>query len=201
LFRSSSSKYSNYAGFLPCSHASRARQKVRVAVQFDRTVPLIEKTMRGELDIAFVWSDGATARHSEKVADVPIHRVGRPDWAGIASLAGELVPLIAFAPPCVCRSAAVEALDAAGLPWRLVFNGPNVSGLCAAAEGGLGVTVRTTINLPKTLDALDAVKTGLPALSSIPLALGQADAHPPLAAARMSNILLDTLRNETGFVR
>ena len=176
------------------SRFTRAHPKVRVEVQVDRTVPLIEKTLKGELDLSLVWDDGRNAPHAERVADLPIHWIGRADWPGVANLGGEPVPFAAFLPPCAFRSAAVAALDKGGLPWRLVFTSPSLSGLWAAAEGGLGITARTTFAMPKTLRVLDAASTGLPALPSVPLALHTAEAEPSAAVARLKEILLDTIQ-------
>jgi DNA-binding transcriptional LysR family regulator len=75
---------------------SRAHPKVRMEVQVDRSVPLIEKTIKGELDISLAWGDGSNAPHAEKVADLPIHWIGPPDWPGIGSLGGEPLPFVAF---------------------------------------------------------------------------------------------------------
>jgi len=176
---------------------SRAHPKVRIEVQVDRSGPLVEKTMKGELDLALVWGDGLNVPHAERVAELPICWIGRADWPGVPSLAGEPVPFIAFAPPCAFRSAAVAALDKAGLPWRLVFTSPSLSGLFAAAEAGLGVTARTTIHMPKSLSVLDPKSTGLPALPSVPLALHHAEADPSPAVARLKDILLQTIRTQS----
>jgi DNA-binding transcriptional LysR family regulator len=177
---------------------SHAHPKVRVEVQVNSSVPLIEKTIKGELDVALVWGDGKDAPHAEQVADLPIRWIGRPDWPCVASLDGEPLPFAAFAPPCSFRSAAVDAMDAAGLPWRLAFTSPSLSGLWAAAEGGIGITVRTAVSMPKTLIALDPEITGLPALPSVPLALHKADAEPAPAVIRLTDILLETSRDEIG---
>jgi len=91
----------------------------------------------------------------------------------------------------------VAALDKAGLPWRLVFTSPSLSGLFAAAEAGLGVTARTTIHMPKSLSVLDPKSTGLPALPSVPLALHRAEADPSPAVARLKDILLQTIRTQS----
>jgi DNA-binding transcriptional LysR family regulator len=177
---------------------SRTHPRVRVEVQVDRSAPLIEKTLRGDLDIALAWSDGSKAPHVERVADLPIQWIGRPGWPGVGSLGGEPVPFVAFVPPCPFRSAAIDAMDAARLPWRLVFTSPSLSGLCAAAAGGLGITVRTTVNLPKTLAVLDPETTGLPRLPTLPLTLHRAEAEPASAIGRLTDILLATVREEVG---
>ncbi|WP_246797534.1 LysR substrate-binding domain-containing protein [Burkholderia perseverans] len=187
-------------GWLPAvlQRFARAHPRVRVEVQVDRAVPLVERTLRGELDIALVWGESASMPRGEKVADVPLQWIGAPGWPGVASLGAEPLPFAAFAPPCGFRSAAVAALDAAGLPWRLVFTSPSLSGLWAAAEGGLGVTARTAIHLPKTLAALDPAATGLPRLPSIPLVLCRAETDPPAAVERLTAILLEMVRDEIG---
>lgn len=175
---------------------SRAHPKVRVAVQVDRSAALIEKTLSGALDVALVWGDGSAAPHGERVGALPIQWVGRPGWAGVESLAGEPLPFVAFDPPCSFRSAAVGAMDAAGLPWRLMFTSPSLSGLWAAVEGGLGITVRTAIKMPKSLIALDPAATGLPALPNAQLALHRAEAEPAAAVTQLTDILIETLRDE-----
>ena len=180
------------------SRFTQAHPRVRVEVQVDRSIPLTEKIVKGELDIALVWGTDIKAPHAERIAEIPIAWVARPDWPGLKGLGSEPLPLAAFAPPCVFRSAAVEALDNAGIPWRLVFTTPSLSGLWAAAEGGLGITVRTTIGMPKTLAALDAQAVGLPALSAIPLTLLRSETEPAASVARLKDILLETLEEQVG---
>jgi DNA-binding transcriptional LysR family regulator len=179
---------------------SRAHPRVRVEVQVDRSVVLADRTMKGELDIALAWGDGGGAPHARRVAEVPGRWIGRPGWPGVRALGGEPLPFAAFAPPCTFRTAAIEALDAAGLPWRLVFTTPSLAGLWAAAEGGLGITVRSAIRLPPGLAVLDPAAAGLPALPAAALSLVQADAEPPAAAARLADILLETVQAEIGRV-
>ncbi|MCJ2121409.1 LysR substrate-binding domain-containing protein [Methylobacterium sp. J-077] len=173
---------------------SRAYPRVRIEVQVGLGAQLVEKTLKGELDVALVWGDSGDTPHAQRVAAVPIHWIGQSDWPGLASLGREPLPFAAFVPPCTFRSAAVAALDGGGLPWRLVFTSPSLSGLWAAAEGGLGITARTAVGLPKTLSVLDPAETGLPALPCAPLTLHQAEANLSPAVARLTDILLETIR-------
>jgi DNA-binding transcriptional LysR family regulator len=173
---------------------SRAYPRVRIEVQVGLGTKLVEQTLRGDLDTALVWGDVGDAPYAQRVAAVPIHWIGQPDWPGLATLGREPLPFAAFAPPCTFRSAAVAALDDVGLPWRLVFTSPSLSGLWAAAEGGLGITARTAVGLPKTLSVLDPIETGLPALPCTPLTLHQAEAELSPAVTRLTDILLETVR-------
>ena len=180
------------------SRFSHAHPKVRIEVLVDRHVPLIEKILAGTLDIALAWSDGRGGPHAEQVAEFQVHWIGRPDWRGVSALEGEPLSLATFVAPCSFRAAAIEALDAVGLAWRLAFTTPSLAGLWAAAESGLGITVRTKMSMPETLIALDPKTTGLPPLPTVPLALYRAEAEPSPAVRRLADILLETLRNEIG---
>jgi DNA-binding transcriptional LysR family regulator len=180
------------------SRFAQAHPRVRVEVQVDRSLPLAEKIVKGELDIALVWGSDVKAPHAERLADVPMAWIGRSEWPGLKGLGVEPVPLAAFAPPCVFRSTAIEALDNAGIPWRLVFTTPSLSGLWAAAEGGLGVTARTTVGMPKALAVLDARAVGLPALPAVSLTLLRSEAEPAAAVARLTDILMETIEESVG---
>lgn len=182
-------------GWLPAvlGRFSRGHPRVRIEVVLDRSTPLVERVARGELDAALVWGDGGDGPHAERIADVPMRWIGRGDWPGVAALRGEPLPFVSIAPPCLFRSAAIDAMDAAGLPWRLVFTSPNLPGLWAAAAGGLGLAVRTTIDLPPGLAALDAGAAGLPALPHVPMAMHWAEAEPSPAVRRLTDLLLETV--------
>lgn len=98
------------------------------------------------------WSEerGRLVRHDELVwvaSDPAILVPDRP------------VPLIAFPPPSVTRAIAIDALDQAKLPWRVVCTCSSLSGLRAAALAGLGVLVQPRSMLPAGLTPL---RTGRP---------------------------------------
>jgi len=177
---------------------AQAYPRVRVEVQVDRSIPLTEKIVKGELDLALVWGDEIKAPHAERIAEIPLAWIARQGWAELKNLGSEPLPLAVFAPPCVFRSAAISALDSARIPWRLVFTTPSLSGLWAAAEGGLGITARTTLGMPETLVALDASAAGLPGLPAMPLTLLRSEAGSPAPLARLKDILVETIEEEIG---
>ncbi len=176
---------------------ARAHPKVRIEVRAERNISLVERILKGDLDLALVWGLGADAPHAKAVADLQISWIGRPDWLGVSSLGSEPLPLVAFEPPCVFRATGVAALDEAGIPWRLVFSSPSLAGLWAAAKAGLGVTLRTSAGIPHDLAALDPHRSGLPPLPTMPLALQTAEADPPPAVARLAEILRETIAEQT----
>ncbi|WP_251265745.1 LysR substrate-binding domain-containing protein, partial [Enterobacter hormaechei] len=62
-----------------------------------------------------------------------------------------LCPLVMFDSPCLMRSRAIACLDAAGIPWQVVFVSHSLSGIWAAVQAGLGLTIRTRIGMPGNL--------------------------------------------------
>lgn len=171
---------------------SRAHPNVRVAVHVDRNTALIDKTLKGDLDVALVWGDGSAAPHGEQVARPAVEWIARPGWRRAGD---EPVSLATFEAPCMFRAAAIGALDAAGIPWRVVFTSPSLAGLWAAAEAGLGVMARTRIGMPSGLAVVEP-SAGLPSLGQLPLALHRGEAEPSAAVQRLTQILVEEIRSE-----
>jgi DNA-binding transcriptional LysR family regulator len=176
---------------------ARAHPKVRVEVRAERKAGLIDGIMTGDLDLALAWGRGDTT-HASVVAELPVRWIGLADWPGVSALGTEPLPLVAFEPPCVFRAAGVAALDEAGIAWRLVFSSPSLAGLWAAVQAGLGVTPRTSIGMPAGLAALDAGRSGLPPLPTMPLMLHLAEAEPAAAVRRLAAILRETIGERLG---
>lgn len=83
------------------------------------------------------------------------------------------VPLIAFPPPSITRAVAIETLERANVPWRIVCTSASLGGLRAAAVAGLGVLVQPRSMLPR---ALVELRTGrhLPELEEVEFVLASA---------------------------
>ena len=91
-----------------------------------------------------------------------------------------------FDAPCLMRSAATQALDRAGIPWRIAFTSRSLNGVWAAVNAGLGVTVRTAAGLPPGLAPL--APELLPALGQLGVVLHRAEISlpPPCSGWRRS---------------
>lgn len=63
-------------------------------------------------------------------------------------------PLIVAPEGCIYRARAVEQLTESGIPWRLVYTNPDLSGIRSAIEEGLGVTVLAKSTVPDNLKVL-----------------------------------------------
>jgi DNA-binding transcriptional LysR family regulator len=163
----------------------RAHPTVRVEATVDRNRSLLERLQTGQLDLAVIVSAEPSA-NSEILATLPMAWIGAPD-TGVYER--EPVPLALFDPPCMFRAAAIAALDKAGMPWRIAFTSPSLSGLWAAVAAGLGVTVRTAASVPGNLLAMGDM---LPALPSVHLCLSSGGRPLSAAMVRLKDILLET---------
>lgn len=65
-----------------------------------------------------------------------------------------VVPLIAAFEGCIYRKRAIRKLDESGRPWRLVYTIPDLTGIQAAIEEGIGVTVLAKSTVPDNLKIL-----------------------------------------------
>jgi len=167
----------------------RAHPQVHIEARVDRSTSLVERVIHGGLDLALAWGRGPRGPDATVVARLPMVWIG-PKGYGRAR--NDTVRLAVFEAPCVFRQPGIEALDDAGLKWRLAFTSPSLAGLWAAAEAGLGVTVRTPFGVPAGCDILDAA-SGLPKLPDAELRLHGSGAELQPAAARLRDILLDEI--------
>lgn len=170
---------------------ARRHKRVRIEARAERNSDLLDRIDLGRLDLALVWGEADRPR-AQRIAELPIGWIG-PSGQAMPWQDGEPVPLVAFEPPCRFRSLAVDALDAAGIPWRLAFSSPSLAGLRAAVAAGLGVTPRTGAGLSGDLRLLGPGEGGLPTLPPIALSLLQAEADPPPAVTVLAAILCETL--------
>ena len=171
---------------------ARAHPGVRVEARVDRGAVLAAATARGELDLALVWGDLPGPQRTE-LAGVPIVWVGSGQHAIAAT---RPLPLVTFEPPCVFRDAAVQALDRAGIPWRIAFTSPSLAGLWAAVEAGLGLTPRTRRSIPSRLTVL-AGGNALPRMDAMAgLSLHAAGGNASPAVLRLREELVESIRGE-----
>ena len=176
---------------------ARSHPDLQIDAQIARNAELMAQLQAGNLDLALAWDTGVPMPHREVLGEYPMCWVGPaapdryPPSAG-APAAGAPVRLVALQAPCVMRKTATDALDRAGIPWRVVYTSPSLAGVWAAVAAGLGVTVRTRLGLPADVRPLGP-DAGLPALPGIRLAFFGAGATPAPACARMRSLIRDNI--------
>ncbi|MBL1142138.1 MAG: LysR family transcriptional regulator [Proteobacteria bacterium] len=79
-------------------------------------------------------------------------------------------PLVLSPAPCVYRQGALEALDKAGVPWKIVYTSPSFAGAIAAVKAGLGFTVFPREMVSKNLTVYESSR-GWPKLKSAEICL------------------------------
>ncbi|MFL6632688.1 MAG: LysR substrate-binding domain-containing protein [Massilia sp.] len=163
----------------------RSHPDLQIEAVIARNSELIAQLQAGKIDLALGWHTDAALPHVDVLGDYPMRWVGSAAQ-GIENCAiGEPVRLVALQAPCLMRKAATDALDRAGIPWRVVYTSASLAGIWAAVAAGLGVTVRTHLGLPGDVRVLD----GLPALPGIRLALYSGAATPTPACERMRALI------------
>ena len=107
----------------------------------------------------------------------------QPVWAASETIAidpARLAPLGAHLEGCDYRARMIDALDAAGRRWRIVYTGPGISGLQNAVLNGLCVTALTHATYLPGMRLLTEDE-GFPRLE--PLRVGLFYKHPRLSPA------------------
>jgi len=174
---------------------ARAHPAVHIEAHIARNVELLSRMQMADLDLALAWRDGAAdVLPAEYVGTYALHWIASEDWQKHRRAArSEPIPLVALDAPCLLRRTATEALDKAGIPWRIVFTSPSLGGVWAAVAAGLGVTVRTDFGLPSKVCPLKRAVFGLPSLGTLDLMLygGETGLNP--AVARLRLLLIDRI--------
>lgn len=159
---------------------------VQIEVRIDGNAALVDAVENGQLDLALAIG------HAERSTAQPLSRLQLVWIAGqeFSRRKDKVLPLVALGPQCMFRQQMLQALDQAGIPWRIAAVSPSLTGLWAAAIAGLGVTVRGSIGLPAALTA-NATMFDLPALDSVPITLHRANREKSGAVERLGGIVSD----------
>lgn len=176
----------------------RAHPKLRVEVHIARNAALLDALHAERLDLVLAWDTEPAAPNREYVYLLPMRWIGAADGSiEVIRDAAEPVPLVVLDAPCLMRTAATNALDHAGVPWRIVFTSASLAGTWAAVKAGLGVSVRTPLGLPADLRTLNAQEANLPALPTLGLALYRSEPDSPPAVHRLAELILQRLRESS----
>jgi len=108
---------------------------LQIEVRIASSRELLAAFDRNELDAAIVRREGSR-NDGEVLVEEYFGWFAAPGWQ---HRAGEPLRLATLAAPCGVRAIAIEALDAAAVPWTEVFIGGGVIAVAAAVSAGLGV--------------------------------------------------------------
>ncbi|QGM45228.1 LysR substrate-binding domain-containing protein [Methylocystis heyeri] len=152
--------------WLPAALASLARKhpRIRLHTTTGRSPDLVSSLGAGAIDLAMIYGE---------TKEVPCLWSGSLSmvWIGAQDFTlSHPLPLAVFDPPCAFRGAAMDALEAAAMPWTVDFASPTLASLWGAVGSGLGVTVRTPLGIPPGLRIMTEAD-GFPRLPSVCLGL------------------------------
>jgi DNA-binding transcriptional LysR family regulator len=154
--------------FLPeiLARFARSNPRVEVSVVCEPSLTLMDMARRAEVDLAIVTACGEM--ETEVVRQEPLlwvasssHRVEEE----------EVLPLAMSKPPCMWRTAGLDALTSIGRKYRVLYTSGNSTAVAAAVQAGLAVTVL----------AESALRPGMRVLS-------EADGFPRLPACEIGII-------------
>jgi DNA-binding transcriptional LysR family regulator len=111
-------------------------------------------------------------------------------WVGAPGVQVEApVPLILYNAPSITRTVALQAMERAGLTWRIACTSGSLSGLRAACLAGLGVTVHARGLMPDGLAEVQATSR-LPELGDAEFVVLGAQNGPRGPAAALAAAIL-----------
>ena len=147
-------------------------------LRVDRSLALVERLERGEVDAAIVLDPG-NAAGALKLGTVALRWWASPELAAAAQSPPRPFPVVAYDAPCAMRDLALGRLEELGLEPLLTAESPHLSGVQAAVRSGLGYAL-----LAAGGDGMRAITQG-PLATTIPARLWLliAPAHRALAQA------------------
>lgn len=181
----------DYAAYLLLPLLSRFAQEYPLAeieLTCEPSAWLLERLESGRIDLAFV------TRYPHQ--PFAVLRRERFVWAARQDhqiWLRDPLPVALFEAGDIARRYAVEALQRANRPYRIVCSSRSLHGLIAVAQAGLAVVGLTESSLPPDLAPLSETE-GLPQVPMFDLSLVMGRAEPQ----RMSTLLHDFLSRELG---
>lgn len=171
---------------------SRLMPSIAIEVRVARSCVLERLIRAGELDLAITF--GLPDRDdTAQIASSGISWWGK--W-NVFNNPAEPVPLLVINSPCYFRDSAIRALEDAGIKWRIALSSDSLSAVWAAAEAGMGITVRAPIHVPSGIVAQGDVE-GLPPVDEVGIFLRNNSANPSPAASQLASVLRKTIQEKT----
>jgi DNA-binding transcriptional LysR family regulator len=139
----------------------KSHPRITLNVNCDLTLNLVKDFEKGKYDLIVIKQESDRAFKEAK----PLLREELV-WVGHDSNLQEITflkskkqiekkhgyfPLVLSPSPCVYRKEALEALDKAGVEWKIVYTSPSFAGATAAVKAGLGFAVFPRKMVPDNL--------------------------------------------------
>jgi DNA-binding transcriptional LysR family regulator len=122
-----------------------AYPRMQLEVKVERNQQLVKGIANHDYDVAIATVDKQFQWQPEQRVNLKRLNSLNMQWLAAANFSlpvDDVLPLVLLEPPCLFRTRAIEALDAAQLKYRIAYITASLAGLRAAVEAGLGVTAR-----------------------------------------------------------
>jgi DNA-binding transcriptional LysR family regulator len=163
----------------------QSNPQITVELTVGQSGALVRRLEAHQLDLVYVKQESGE----------PTGRLVRRDrmvWVahkGFDMPATGPVPLIAYPNPSFTRIRAIEALESAGLTWRVTCTVREVNGALAAVRAGLGIAVFPATLVPADLAVL-SFSLDLPQLGEVDFNLLAREGAPPDPIAALSAAII-----------
>lgn len=160
----------------------RHHPEMRMIARVDRNRGLLNALNDNMLDMALLWQSESVQREGKPIGQCRLEWITHPQMDIATLLAeGKPLPLVMLESPCLMRSRAIDCLDRANIAWQVVFISHSLSGIWAAVQAGLGITVRTRIGMPGNLRVVGSL---LPSPGNLGISLEQGQGNEAIHGAR-----------------
>lgn len=160
----------------------RHHPEMRMIARVDRNRGLLNALNDNMLDMALLWQSESVQREGKPIGQCRLEWITHPQMDIATLLAeGKPLPLVMLESPCLMRSRAIDCLDRANIAWQVVFISHSLSGIWAAVQAGLGITVRTRIGMPGNLRVVGSL---LPSPGNLGISLEQGQGNEVIHGAR-----------------
>lgn len=140
---------------------------VSLEVSSDLSMRLTERMAGATHDLVLAIADQKDRASAAALWRDPVTWLSGPHGQAFSGT----VPLVLYPRGCRYRARAEAALKSTGIPHRVVYSGAGLSGIQAAVESGLGITVLSKVTTPAGMRPLDPEGSGLPSLEPVDLGL------------------------------
>jgi DNA-binding transcriptional LysR family regulator len=148
---------------------SRLHPRVFLSVQCDLTLNILNEFNKGKCDVVLLKThQPETLPKAVNIWGEAVQWIAKEDFSPLF-LQDSIIPLVLSPQPCVYRENMIQALENAGIRWRVVYESPSYAGKMAAVKAGLGITAIQRTMIPNYLKPIE--NTILPKLNDIHISL------------------------------
>jgi DNA-binding transcriptional LysR family regulator len=184
--------------FLPVllSKFCRAHPDVTLDVTSDISVNLREGYKKGSYDIVMSMDEYPEHRFAE--SDYIVETLSWIAEPGFNLNKSQPIPLVLYPEGCVYRKHITQALNKAGVPWRVLYCSSSLLGIQSAIKAGLGISALVLNTIPEFFQA-EQTYNNLPELGKVTIGFNYDQNSLSPAATLLLNFLRRGLKHSKDY--